>query len=132
MRKKTYLTASVICLESILMENRVFGVGSKIFSIFSMGSFLMSVVTSTGLAHVDVASHFIGRCSALTFVVESATILPGEVDTQPLSSISFLILTFVLATPPNCFNIFSANEVDVIWVNAAALPTKLDWDCSGC
>lgn len=127
--KETYFTASTICLESISMVNFAFGVGSNMFSIFSVGSFLMSVIMTIGFTLVDVASHLIVCCSALIFVVvESAIILPGEVDPQPLSSISFLILTFVvaLALPLNCFNKFSANVVDVIWVYGGP-----DCDCNG-
>lgn len=122
----------MICLDSILMQNCVFGLGSNIFSIFSMGSFLMSVIITIGFTLVDVASHLIGRCNALTFVVESAIILPGDVGPQPLSSISFLILIFGLAAPLNCFNMFSANEVDVIWVYPGDVPTAPDCPCSGC
>lgn len=115
------------------MVNLVFGVGSNMFSIFSVGSFLMSVIMTIGFTLVDVASHLIVCCMALILlVVESAIILPGEVDPQPLSSISFLILTCVLAAaaaaalPLNCFNKFSAKDVDVIWVYGAP-----GCDCNG-
>lgn len=129
---RTYFTASMICLASILMQNCVFGLGSNMFSIFSMGSFLMSVIMTIGFALVDVASHLIGRCCALTFVVESATILPGDVGPQPLSSISFLMLIFGEAVPLNCFNMVSANEVDVICVYPGDVPIAPDCPCNGC
>lgn len=110
------------------MVNFAFGFGSNIFSIFSVGSFLISVIITIGLMLVDVASHLIVCCSALILVVvESAMILPGDVDPQPLSSISFLILTWVVAALPlNCFNKFSAKDVDVIWVYGAP-----GCDCNG-